>query len=65
MKLIVRAKRVRENDTFVLSNQKCKVIKTERNDFGQTIIHFQTDMTGDEITNCMIVNNDLPIEIKK
>lgn len=65
MKLIVRAKRVRENDTFVLSRQMCTVVKTEMNDFGQTIIYFRTDMTGAEITNTLIVNNDLPIEIKK
>lgn len=65
MKLIVRAKRVRVNDTFVLSNQKCFVVRTEMNDFGQTIITFTTDMTGCEVLNTLIVNNDLPIEIKK
>lgn len=67
MRLIVRAKRLRENDIFILSHQKCTVVQVLRNQYakgGQTIIHFTTDST-DDVVNALTLKDDFPIEIKK
>jgi len=63
MKLIVRAKRVRQGDTFVQSGQKCFVVFTDRNSDGQAIIRFVTDTNKDTHVNTFVVNPELPFEL--